>query len=196
MLLSRCVYESDPEARILLGTCFGEVGAIGAHRLEDAKASSAGPGCYARRSSDPPWHSTPHRYELQLITTHLVVALKAAPTSSDQHKIAFTIQQVLALLNEAGKEGLLSSPSEGSSQKNTPSRQPETRPHLTGNDRTGGFLSKQEMEESLVRKLVDARVLDVVEPFWFSEFHEVSCNALRKFWTPNWFAYKLLLSSG
>lgn len=32
---------------------------------------------------------------------------------------------------------------------------------------------KPEMEESLIQKLDDARVLDVVEPFWFSEFHEV-----------------------
>jgi hypothetical protein len=177
VLLSRCVLESDPEARVLLATCFGEVGAIGAHRLEEAKASSSGPSGYGRRSSDPPWHSAPHRYELQLITSHLVVALKAAPTSSDQHKIAFTIQQVLALLNEAGKEGLLSNSSglaENSSRTKTPSMPPESRSGPGSNHRAGDNASKPAMEHSLVRKLVDARVLDVVEPFWFSEFCEVS----------------------
>lgn len=107
-----------------------------------------------------------------------MAALKSAPTSSDQHKIAFTIQQILDLLNEAGKEGLLTSPlgmAEGSSRKKVPPRLPDSRAVPVNSRRSSGTTSKPQMEDSLVSKLVDADVLEVVEPFWISEFHEVCC---------------------
>jgi hypothetical protein len=39
--------------------------------------------------------------------------------------------------------------------------------------RSTGFVTKPQMEQALLAKLGDAMVLDIVEPFWFSEFHEV-----------------------
>ena len=35
--------------------------------------------------------------ELQLVTKHFVAALKAAPTTTDQHKIAFAIQEGMSV---------------------------------------------------------------------------------------------------
>jgi hypothetical protein len=113
----------------------------------------------------PPWHCASHQYEFELVTTYLVVALKAAPTTSDQHKIAFSIQQLLALLNEAGREGLLLCSPKNPQQTKTLSRSEARPPHVIG--------LKPKMDDSLISKLVEARVLDDVEPFWFSEFHEV-----------------------
>jgi len=153
ILLTRCVNENDPEARILLATCFGEIGAIGGHRLEDARIPAATSGecggdAWTWRLSQPPWQSNPVRYQLQLVTKYLVVALKAAPTSHDQHKIAFTIQQLLVLLDKTGKE-------------------------------SGGASRKGEMTGWLSSKLSEAGVLDVIEPFWSSEFHEAEGFAAK-----------------
>ena len=150
------------KARTLLATCFGEVGAINANLLEETKATNE---TQSRKPSTPPWYSTPYLLGLQLVTTHLVAALKAAPSSSDQHKIAFAIQQLLALLNEAGKSGTIA----GIENKGpSPISRQSTNVAIVGN------VNKPKMDESLIRILVDAGVLDVVEPFWFSEFHEVS----------------------
>lgn len=108
-LLQRCCTEVDLEAKLLLATCWGEIGAIDVHRLGEMRMSVS---LYADKSGDEngswrlsqaPWQSQPARYELKLITKHLVVALKAAPTSGDQHKIAFAIQQILVLLDESAQ---------------------------------------------------------------------------------------------
>lgn len=162
LLLSRCSKENDIETRTLLATCLGEVGAINANRFDDIETHYRS---HARHTTDPPWHSAPHQFQLQLITSYLVVALKAAHATSDQHKIAFTIQQLLDLLNDAGNEGLLSiddDPQRWSSSKSIISTSPN-------ND----ILQKPKMNETLIRRLSEAQVLDVVEPFWISDFHEV-----------------------
>ena len=70
---------------------------------------------------------------------------------------------MLALLNEAGKAGNILG-----KQNDAPAQTPrKTITTATGN------MNKPKMDESLIRILVDAGVIDVVEPFWFSEFHEV-----------------------
>ena len=163
VLLSRCLKETDQNARTLLATCFGEVGAINANLLEETKATNES---HSRKTSIPPWYSAPHLLGLQLVTTYLVAALKSATSSSDQHKIAFAVQQLLALLNEAGKSGRIAG---------TPT-QNEAPLRNVGPPTTffAGNTSKPKMHESLIHTLVDAGVIDVVEPFWFSEFHEVS----------------------
>jgi hypothetical protein len=170
MLLSRCIKEDDIDARTLLATCFGEVGAINTSLLEESK-----PSCdsTSRKPATPPWHSSPHSFGLQLVTTHLVGALKAAPSSSDQHKIAFAIQQLLAILNEAGKSGVFSRVITGDeAQRDEPSRISWI------SSSSLGSINKPKMDETLIRILIEARVIDVVEPFWFSEFHEVSYNSI------------------
>ena len=188
-LLHRCVHETDPEARVLLATCFGEVGAVGAHRLEEIQPSHVGPIDTLQKSCKAPWFFSLYEYELKLISNHLVVALKSAQTASDQHKIAFTIQQLLALLNEAAKKGLLSGPLSGEETRLSQNANNEY-----SNDRSGDLGTKPQMKQALLVKLGDAGVLDIVEPFWFSEFHEVRFSVFRCFW--NFFVLGLTPSVG
>lgn len=193
-LLTRCVTEDDEETRILVATCFGEVGALGEHHLGDIDMASAlaadkwltsranstsiargGADAKPRnknrevalqaessaswRLSQPPWQSIAERYELQLLTRHLVVALKAAPTSVDQHMIAFTIQQLLVLLDNSARGG---SPShKGSLGINS------------GQLSTNPAEAPRQMSQWLIEKLSEAAVLEVIEPYWSSEFSEV-----------------------
>eukprot|EP00980_Cylindrotheca_fusiformis_P025541 scaffold14008_cov124-Cylindrotheca_fusiformis.AAC.9 len=153
-LLSRCVEESDGETRILLATCLGECGAIGEHQLADlnigagadAESVDSPNSDYQWRLEQPPWQSRAAKYELQLVTKHLAVALKSAPSSSDQHKVAFTIQQLLVLLDRSARQ--------------------------EGEAVVKGTRSSKEMSVWLRDKLNDSGVYEVVEPFWFSEFHE------------------------
>jgi hypothetical protein len=163
LLLSRCTKENDPETHTLLATCFGEIGAINANRFDDIETHYRS---HARHVTDPPWHSAPHQFQLQLVTSYLVTSLKAAHATSDQHKIAFTIQQLLDLLNQAGNEGLLSSSFDGGSQQGN--SKSKISPHPNSD-----ILQKPRMNESLIRRLKEAQALDVVEPFWISDFHEV-----------------------
>ena len=102
-LLARCVVEIDTEVRLVLASLLGEIGAIDPNRLGgqvDSSLSSAlttdSFESYGKhglwRLGQPPWKSQIIRYELQLVTKHLVFSLKAAPTTLDQHKVAYTIQ--------------------------------------------------------------------------------------------------------
>jgi len=143
-LLSRCVDESDSMARVLLAECLGEVGAIDERRLEDTNGPTPRKGT-AEQSSAPPWRSGRSWYEFQLVSKHLVGALKAASTSADQNKVGYCIQQLLVLLN---------TPDEGSSNLE------------------GDVVSSHPMKESLRSKLSDEKVLEIVESFWNAEFKE------------------------
>jgi hypothetical protein len=145
----------------LLATCFGEVGAINANFLDEATISN---GTHSQKAIVPPWYFSPYQFGIQLIATHLVTSLKAASSSSDQHKIAFSIQQLLSLLNDAGKAGLLSSFISSKSEKLAT---------VDGKSSYHGDASKPKMDSSLVGVLIELNVFDDVEPFWFSEFHEV-----------------------
>lgn len=141
--MNRCLVETDEKTRILLATCIGEVGAIAVDRLEERSERI----CIVKMEQGP-WKSRAARHQLKLVTGQLVTALKAAHSSSDQHKIMFTIQQILALLDRYV------------SQSNSPDN--TTNP------------GKREMSDWLSAQLSNAGVLDVVEPFWWTEFCEVS----------------------
>jgi len=143
MLLDRCVHETNKEVRALVGSCLGEIGAVGAHLLQD-RASQSKEEPHRRQ---PPWHSRADRHQLYLVTDPLVAALKSATSSVDQHKIGYSMQQLLALLDRSAIEG-------GS--------QPETIHE-----------GKPSMSKWLTAKLSEAGVIDVVEPFWSTEFREV-----------------------
>jgi hypothetical protein len=158
-LLQRCFTEVDSEARLLLATCWGELGAIDVHRLGELRMSGS---LRAEQTIDDgrswrllqaPWQSRPARYELKVVTKHLVVALKAAPTSSDQHRIAFTIQQILELLDESVK------------MSNRSDADASAKPLEKS--------SRNQMSDWLREKLLKAGVLEIVEPYWFSMFNEV-----------------------
>ena len=163
-LLSRCVHEDDPEARILLATCFGEVGAIDEHHLEEMRPVNSSSGEGAPHNIKAPWRSRPIRYQLKLVTSHLVVALKAALTVNDQHKIAFTIQELLSLIDKSSKEGANSS---SSVKVKDDSEVP----------RIESINSKPLMSDWLSAMLRESNVFDVIEPYWYTEFHEV-CSIL------------------
>jgi hypothetical protein len=162
-LLQRCYTEVDFEARLLLATCLGEVGAIGVHRLGEMKmdplqAEAASDDSNMWRLKQAPWQSRPVRYELRVITDHLVIALKAAPTSGDQHKIAFAIQQLLVLLDESAKMSSRSDPS-----------------YLdVGQSASAEKSPRSPMSDWLRENLSTAGVIETIEPFWFTNFKEVS----------------------
>ncbi|KAL3944314.1 MAG: hypothetical protein SGBAC_001607 [Bacillariaceae sp.] len=159
-LLSRCVQETETKTRILLAQCLGEVGAISELKMGDLKIGVAidsesvdsPSSMYQWRLDQPPWQSRAAKYELQLVTRHLVVALRSAPSSADQHKIAFTIQQLLVLLDRSARQA-------------------------ENGDVEEGARNTSVMSKWLKSKLVESNVLEVVEPFWFSEFHEKSYYA-------------------
>ena len=100
-LLSRCISESVPENRIALATCLGELGALDPNRIgRDVRMTqnthfSNKDNDKWRLHENAPWKfkSVEVHYKLQLVTKHFVIALKAAPTPTDQHKIAFAIQE-------------------------------------------------------------------------------------------------------
>lgn len=154
-LLLRCVQETDTKTRISLAKCLGEVGAISELKIGDLKigvaldsASVDSPNSmYKWRLEQPPWQSRAAKYELQLVTKHLVIALRSAPSSADQHKIAFTIQQLLVLLDRSARQD-----EDGHVEDGAP--------------------NTSAMSKWLRNKLIESNVLEVVEPFWFSEFHE------------------------
>jgi hypothetical protein len=150
-LMQRCVNETDRRVRLQLAICLGEIGAIGEHRLEDMSLfRSKGSGSVSMcewRLDQPPWQSRAAKYELQLVTKYLVVALRAAPSQEEQLKIAFTIQQLLLLLDASVRGNNNTKPSDQHSNS-----------------------QKREMSKWLLDRLVEANVYDLVEPFWLSEF--------------------------
>lgn len=150
-LLSRFVHETDPDARILLAACGGEVGGLDSLRLEETNAPLTGNSRNHNfedwRLKNPPWLSSPVRYELELVGRLLVVSLRAASTSRDQNMIAYSIQQLLVLLDKSARES----------------------------EETGGCLDsrgKPEMTSWLSTHLSQRGVAEVVSPFWHTEFAE------------------------
>lgn len=179
-LLSRSVKESDSGARIFLAESIGEVGALDVHILDDnvtierKRPETTLENLQSWRANNPPWRSRRARYELQLVTNHLVHGLKAAPTSGDQHKIAFCMQQLLVLLDHSARGAATTTPMDGG-----------------------------EMSDWLKSQLSQAGVLDIVEPFWFSDFHEMEGSNPSKqppffrkattyfSWMSNWCRYMI-----
>lgn len=168
-LLARCVVESRPEVRLQLATCLGEMGALCETKLGELKVgTSMGEGgidspssSYTWRLEQAPWNSISVLYQLELVRKHLAVALNAASSSTDQNKIAFSIQQLLKLLDNYGcrKE---------SSNKSNP----------------GPNQAIKSMSAWLKEKLEKNGVFDAVEPYFLSEFKEkVSVSCLLLFFT-------------
>lgn len=153
-LLDRCALETNRNIQILVAKAVGEVGAISHRRLQYGPAevvSNESDVAYTWRLSRPPWKVSPVHYQLFLLTDQLVGALKAAPSSLDHQKIAFTIQEVLALANSGVYEDA--------------DRQKEQRIENDPSASSG-------MSNWLKEKLLSAGVLQIVEPFLNSEFCE------------------------
>eukprot|EP00977_Amphora_coffeiformis_P015047 scaffold4341_cov161-Amphora_coffeaeformis.AAC.1 len=151
-LLDRCALENNRNIRVLVAKAVGEVGAISHRRLQYGPPEAVGNDVgYTWRLSRPPWKVSPVHYQLFLLTDQLVGALKAAPSSLDHQKIAFTIQEVLALANSSVFE-------DTDKQKGRISE-------IDASTSSG-------MTDWLKDKLIDAGVLQIVEPFLNSEFCE------------------------
>ena len=105
-LLSRCVDETNNEIRDAIASCLGEIGAIDANRLgkeinsaQFVSNGSAGIDDSTEwRLSNPPWQTEITEYQLRLVS-YLVSGLKSAPSILDQHKISFSIQELLKILD-------------------------------------------------------------------------------------------------
>ena len=150
-LLSRCVDESDPDIRDVIARCLGEVGAIDPNRLGKEINSSHNLSNSAWsddsgewRLMNPPWKTQITVYQLRLVTGHLVSGLKSAPTTLDQYKISFAIQELLKILDK----GL-------------------------------GGKNQNEMTPLLKEKLKEADVINIVEPFWTTNYKQVDTMAPR-----------------
>ena len=184
-LLRRCGTEDDDEAQLYLAVCLGEIGAIDGNRLgeicvgENRRQDRSGIGDLSRSwlLTQPPWKSRSTRYELQLVTKHLVGALKAAPDSTDLDKIAFTIQQLLGNLDKDGKRG---NDSIGTTM-------------LVDNigdlQKTATTNERGEMSQWLRDQLSKAEVLEMIEPFWASKYKEASSKTMTEYCSPPFFKH-------
>jgi hypothetical protein len=145
-LMSRCTLEVDKELRLLVAKALGEVGAIAEGRLYGRGQKPTVGKEYnlseAWRLSHPPWKTQLVDYQALLLTNHLVAALKAAPTTPDHHKVAFTIQEFLSMAKQGNE----------SACKN------QTR--------------QSSIPDWLCEKLEVAGILHIIEPFIDSEFRE------------------------
>uniref|UniRef100_A0A7S4J226 non-specific serine/threonine protein kinase n=1 Tax=Odontella aurita TaxID=265563 RepID=A0A7S4J226_9STRA len=199
-LLARCVLETDTKARLALAQCLGEIGAIDHNRLGgqvDSALSAALTADSFEASgkhglwlvSQPPWRSQVMRYELRCVL-FLVVALKAAPTTLDQHKVAYTIQEILALLNASANRSSTASAVNENSER--------------GKSRVS---RKGKMSPWLTNQLTEAGVLEVVEPFWNTSYHQSDKASPRKppffrkcttytSWLSQWCRFMIFRSKG
>jgi len=101
------------------------------------------------RLSQPPWKPCLTMYQKVIITKLLVRALKSAPNSTEQHKIAFAIQEGLEILQSSfDKQG-----------------------NLTVGD---SISDKGDLNSVLVEELREEGVLDIIEPFWKTSYQQVS----------------------
>lgn len=96
--------ESSGEILILLAKCLGVLGAIKPMLITDEfdyKENDRDNDDLIWIRKKAPWtfQSVKQQVGLQLLKKHFVVALKAAPTPTDQHKIAFAIQEGKTLIN-------------------------------------------------------------------------------------------------
>jgi hypothetical protein len=153
-LIRRCATEVDDRIRLQIASCLGEIGAVAEHNLE-------GMTLYRSKRDDfvtmhrwrlrlPPWQTSAEKYELKLVTQHLVAALKTASSAEEQVRIAHSIQQLLILLDMSARVSI---------------------------DDSEDLPKKQPMSHWLNEQLRKANVFEVVESFWFSEF-SVKVNSL------------------
>jgi len=172
-LLSMVAVESNREVKALLSKCFGEITAIDPRRLGTVatatdkttknKALNSSQDCRSWQLSRPPWQSSVSEYALRLLTKRLVVALKVATNSSEQHYAAYTIQQILVIVNDTCQR----------EEKENSSKQ------------------EGKMSPWLNKQLKSANVLDVIEPYWESKFNEKSKTMASKTTQPPFFHQSL-----
>ena len=106
-LLARCVDETDQSIRDELAKLLGEIGAIDPNRLgREINSSQFFSSSVGNNHSDewrlanPPWQTKVTEYQLRLVTKHFVSGLKSAPSTLDQHKVSFGIQELLKILHK------------------------------------------------------------------------------------------------
>lgn len=115
-LLKRCILETNETNRLKLATCLGEIGALDPNYMgqDTSTRKVESKGIVNEKNhlittddnwmlgNGAPWkcRSVKIHYKLQLVTNYFVISLKAAPTPTDQHKIAFAIQEGKSALQE------------------------------------------------------------------------------------------------
>uniref|UniRef100_A0A6U2XGY7 non-specific serine/threonine protein kinase n=1 Tax=Entomoneis paludosa TaxID=265537 RepID=A0A6U2XGY7_9STRA len=181
-LLARSVRESEDIPRRLVASCLGEVGAVGEHMLNGTimlgQEDYSGEESHKWRLKRPPWKTKPEDYELQLVTKNLVWALRAATSSADQHKVGYSIQQLLVLIQRGRVDNTTTK------QHNTTTKEHQKGP----------------MAKWLVEILSEVGVRQDVEPFWSTDFHETEVTNKKKppflensstylSWISNWCRY-------
>jgi hypothetical protein len=179
-LLRRCGAEDDEDAQLSLATSLGEIGAIDGNRLGELSVgdskrndrSCLGEISRSWQLAQPPWKSRPARYELQLVTKHLVGALKAAPDSTDLDRIAFTIQQLLGNLDMDARRG--------SDTLGKAIRVDCAAENVSSNERGP-------MSQWLREQLLKADVLEMMEPFWASRYKDASSKMTTEKTPPPFF---------
>lgn len=157
-LLRRFVSETNTELRLMLASCLGEIGAIAPAYFIDSRLDYKDCIDLSKRwifEKGAPWKSKSVKvhYELQLVTNYFVVALKAAPTPTDQHKIGFAIQEVLKQLHKDTTDNL--------------------------NDKKEDNLGNKEMSPWLKGQLEKSGVLSVIEPYWTSMYKQNEASKLK-----------------
>lgn len=177
-LLSRASVENSRKIRSALGACLGEVAAIDPHRLGTVSPVPRGteqkwpttPSMDSRswQLSHPPWQSSIKEYALRLLTKLLVNALKAASNSAEQHKVAHTIQQLLALLDKQKKLEVSESDDYETIDMMTPEAV-QLPPRCKGN-----------MSNWLREALKAEGVVNILEPYWGSSFSENMSSGNKK----------------
>ena len=154
-LLNRCIVETNKQARVLLAQTLGEIGAIADRNISHGPndiLNKESDKTYLWRLSRPPWKVNSLQYEVLLLTDHLIAALRAATTSLDHQKIAFTIQEVLAV-----------------ARLSVPDTIGQNRDFEVNTD---GSSCASGMPVWLKDELTKSGVLQIVEPFLNSEFCE------------------------
>lgn len=179
-LLKRCVVETNIDLRLLLASCLGEIGAISPTYIDrDGKCEIESEKIEGKRwviEKGAPWKSNSVRihYELQLLTNHFVTALKAAPSPTDQHKIAFAIQEgkvmiyhyiycyYLHLLSIYYSYEVVLKQLDFDASK-----------HFTEEDVTKeSFIKKKPMNPWIRSQLEQRSVYSIIEPYWTSLYKQ------------------------
>lgn len=97
-VLKRCKVETNKDIRVLLARCLGVIGAIQPNFISDnviptMEKIDENDEFWIRKKAPWTFQSVKQQLGLQLLKRHFVIALKAAPTPTDQHKIGFSIQE-------------------------------------------------------------------------------------------------------
>lgn len=176
-ILNRCATEPT----LTLAKCLGEIGAIHPKYingdLTPKQASTLSDQWMIKQGT--PWkqQSVKVHCQIQLVTKNFVAALKAAPTPTDQHLIGFAIQegmvgkrtlcmfhflQITHILSLDLSVLILLDKTQSSTSK--AKAKAKTSLNKDGN----------EMNPWLRNILEEAEVLSIIEPFWASEYKQVS----------------------